>query len=444
MSIHRSPLIVNGTIATGILLIPLTAALWLSGLQFNHDNAWLMEATRRWVSGAELYRDIVEVNPPLIFLENVALSGGTLTKTGYLVGVAVIISTTSLWVSKARGWDQGLAVCLTLVFVGLRDFGQRDHLALIFLIPFLMIGGWCAAVWAFFGVGLKPHFILIPIAFAVAKSAQDRNLTSLWRIDNVVLGSLCLGWLSAVAFLWPRYFSDIVPLARQIYSAFGEPIGPFEFTLSAVCLLVTLLVAIRHKPLVPFAFAGVGAVLCFLAQGRFWSYQLVPAMGLAALSLLMAALRDTGLIRIGLGFAGVGMLAINPAIGVRKYPPRIPSGISTVLFLSENVTSAYPVVFECSTRNASRFPTFWTIPGAWNDEKHQILNSQVAAMNEDIRRERPQVIFEDLRMAKFRRPFSFREWADLRGYREQGRSGEFAIWLRNDLSSSVLHTLPCG
>ena len=37
------------------------------GQTINHDTAWYLYATRAWLDGAQLYVDIVEVNPPLSF-----------------------------------------------------------------------------------------------------------------------------------------------------------------------------------------------------------------------------------------------------------------------------------------------------------------------------------------------------------------------------------------
>ncbi len=65
-------------------------------------------------------------------------------------------------------------------------------------------------------------------------------------------------------------------------------------------------------------------------------------------------------------------------------------------------------------------------------------------MNEDIRRERPEIIYEDSRLPKFKRPFSFRDWADLSDYRNVGMANRYHVWLRRDLDASILARPPCG
>lgn len=60
-----------GTAAWLEPMLPLlVAALLLAFLwdrQINHDTAWYLIATRKWLDGARLYVDIYEVNPPLNF-----------------------------------------------------------------------------------------------------------------------------------------------------------------------------------------------------------------------------------------------------------------------------------------------------------------------------------------------------------------------------------------
>ncbi|MEP7218497.1 MAG: hypothetical protein ABI876_06250, partial [Bacteroidota bacterium] len=61
--------LIGRPILWGILLAALvateSAAVFRSVL--NHDVAWIIHGAGRWLEGAGLYRDIVEINPPLIF-----------------------------------------------------------------------------------------------------------------------------------------------------------------------------------------------------------------------------------------------------------------------------------------------------------------------------------------------------------------------------------------
>jgi hypothetical protein len=436
-TVGRQHRIATGIAITSAVAIPLLAFAYLLTLPMNHDVAWLLEATRRWVGGAELYRDIIEINPPLIFIENVLLTGGMLSKPAYLAGTCAVIAISAIWSRKP------LVVAASLTLVGLHDFGQRDHLALIFLTPYLMVDDpkrrLPRILWAFLGAALKPHFLLIPLAFALAKRTREA-LT-----EFMLLTSFCgLFWLSVV-LIWPAYLTDIIPLGNAVYSAFGIAPGAKEAILAFLALAIAALVAMHDKPLLPLATAAVGAVACFVVQGRYWPYHLVPAIGLSAIVVLLAASRSAGLMKLGLAFAGLGLLATNPIVGGYSYQPSvIPKGVTTILFLSDAVPTAYPMVTECGVFNASRYPTFWTLPGAWNGGKTAIFKSEIAKANADIRRYRPEIIFEDLYLNKLKTDFHFPDWLDLSDYRRvAGGAPRFQAWLRNDLDPIILDAPKC-
>ena len=148
--------------------------------------------------------------------------------------------------------------------------------------------------------------------------------------------------------------------------------------------------------------------------------------------------------RYSLLIAGCGLLAYAPLRGPLQYNPLpIPVGVSPILFLGDAVPIAYPITFECGVRNASRYPTFWTLPGAWNHRNMPLFRSEVAKMNEDIRQERPILIYEGIKPRKFERPFRFSDWTDLSDYRLIGRIRGAKIWLRNDQSRSILSRPAC-
>jgi len=433
----------------GVWVAPIVAYFYLLNFPLNHDVAWLLEATQRWVAGAELYRDIIEINPPLIFVENILLSGGLLTKHAFLAGVCLSILLSSLWVQRWGG--PALVVALALTLPATLGFGQRDHLALIFLTPYVLAPSELSrkerialGLWAFLGVGLKPHFLLIPGAFTAAQCIRERSFKSAFVLQNWTIGVLCVAWLGAAVLIWPRYFTEIIPLGREVYSSFGVSITAMSVFLVILSVALSIFVAIRHKALIPLAGAILGAVAVLLLQGRFWNYHFIPVFGLAVIASMAAADREAGLWRMALGFAGLVLLAVNPLKGPRRYVSVIPSGVKSVLFLSDRVPAAYPSTFECGARNASRYPTFWTLPEAWNRSLADLFRREVANMNEDIRRERPEIIYEDSRLPKFKRPFSFTDWADLSNYRYMGRSNRYHVWLRRDLAPNVLTRIRCG
>ncbi|HET9159222.1 MAG TPA: hypothetical protein VFN88_01295, partial [Caulobacteraceae bacterium] len=66
----------------GLLAVALFG--YLLTIPMNWDSAWYLDATERWVHGSRLYQDILEVNPPLSFIETYGLTGGLLDKPSFL------------------------------------------------------------------------------------------------------------------------------------------------------------------------------------------------------------------------------------------------------------------------------------------------------------------------------------------------------------------------
>ncbi len=236
----------------GISIVSLLALIYSISQPLNHDVAWLLEATRRWVGGATLYRDVVEINPPLIFIEYLVFSGGILTKYALIAGVCFAILISSFWVLRWRG--PGLLVSLALTLTATLDFGQRDHLALIFLVPFLLAPSGLSrrerialGVWAFLGLGLKPHFLLIPAAFVASQCYLAKSFKPAFTAQNWTIGALCLVWPATVALIWPQYFAEIIPLGKAVYSAFGSQISVRSLSLTVLAVTASIVVSYRQN-----------------------------------------------------------------------------------------------------------------------------------------------------------------------------------------------------
>ncbi len=64
----------DGQVRTEILALALTvvaAALFFPWFALNHDTSWYLLSTNNWLDGASLYRDIMEISPPLVFYHTV-------------------------------------------------------------------------------------------------------------------------------------------------------------------------------------------------------------------------------------------------------------------------------------------------------------------------------------------------------------------------------------
>lgn len=381
------------------------------------DVGWLLEASRRWLAGSELYRDIIEVNPPLIFYEMTVLTGGLLTPTAFAFGVGAVIALSCLWVRRLGGpWAAALAAMLV---GGLADFGQRDHLALIFFIPLLFAGRAdrreriAIGLWAFLGTGLKPYFLAMPIAVAVARAVQMKSFRPLFSPEMLALAGSCVAYLIAVAAFHPAYLTEIVPLANAAYVA-AAPLRSFYLILTAILSFLALTALLSNEK-VPLAAALIGALASFYLQGRGWPYQFVPAIGLGIL--LALSLKNRAAIIIAALLCAV-QLVRGPYRWEPPYSP--PTSLKSMAILTADVWPAYPLGLK--VRNTSRYPSLWTIPGSLSQP--ELLAEQREIIRSDILRERPEAIFVDTRNIDFIAilgPFP--------GYRYAGREWIYDVWV---------------
>lgn len=428
-------------------------------LPLNHDVAWLLDAGSRWWHGEQLYVDLIEVNPPLVFYLYGLISLGTWTKAAFIIGIVTSIGLTGLWTRRLKGEWWGIATVIIAVAAGAVDFGQRDHIAAIFAIPYLFAGRANRAeriligVWAFAGFGLKPHLLIIPAATTLGRILQEGSLRPAHSPENLALGSLCVTYLAIAWMAYPVFFQQMVPLGNLVYFAYGVELNsqlPVNYIVAFSAVIVAF--GSLKRTLWPSTAAVVGAFISFFVQGRFWTYHLVPALALTAiLSLLLVQpqSRQFAIVLCLTAIAGTGMFLTKQ----RQYADIVPRDATSVLFLTAHVPWAYPAVMEHGVKNASHYPALWTLPGAWRLYKEPSTDPSVRrqaigvllATREtvigDILKYCPDPIFVDVRPVKpyFKYPFDFEKFilADprVRNYRPGNRQGSVLPYVR---------THPCG
>ncbi len=70
---------------------------------------------------------------------------------------------------------------------------------------------------------MKPHLILIPLAITALSVTRQKSLRPFLSRANLTflfVGTACVG---RVAVVHPTYFSDLVPMAPEVYGAYKAP-----------------------------------------------------------------------------------------------------------------------------------------------------------------------------------------------------------------------------
>lgn len=431
--------------AIAIILIVCSATF----LFFSHrvpvpDVAWLIEGARRWIDGAELYRDVREVNPPLVFYEMLVLTGGQLTPKTYVAGVCIAMALSALFVLRCNGAKAALPALGAMIFAGFTAFGQRDHLALIFVIPFILISGSrreraAAGIWAFFGVGLKPYLLPILLFPILVRWWKDRRILV---AENIALAACCLLYLIAAKVLHPLYFSEMIPLGRFVYGAYGME-RPHLTNIATTIVLLLVCFAAKNKVV---AASVLGALASYYFQWKFWPYHFIPAVGLGFLLCMTEEGRPFRIVAILLA-----MVQLTRLTDQRAQRAPIPQG-QTATFLIAHPSGAYPTSLLCGVKNASRYPAIWTIPGAWNiytdktrsdadrAKAKAILIHERGLIREDILTMKPDVIFADVYAGRqyFDRPFDYMKFVGpLPEYRKVGTKFRYDVWARKPVNPQM-------
>lgn len=279
----------------------------------NHDVAAVLDFTMRWRNGEALYRDLIDMNPPLIFmLTRGAVSLGGAVGVGPIhavllsvLAVCVVSSALALWLWRGlpRGPLEAAGVAFGLPLILLTagyDFGQREHLMLAASLPYLVLAtrraegvptalplALSVALWTAVFLALKPYFLAVPALVELYVLCR-RDLRGFRDPVPWAMAAVWLAYLAVVHVVFPDYEGFAIPLALEYYSSAATLGSVLLNERMAPALLLFLpaagLALLRPRGLSPvLALAGLGALAAALVQMRGWSYHVMPVKLLGSL-----------------------------------------------------------------------------------------------------------------------------------------------------------------
>jgi hypothetical protein len=281
------------------------------------DVAWRLEIAKRILNDAVLYRDIIEVNPPLWFWS--ALPATLIAKVvGIPPFVALCIgihlaAITAMWLfdrclalfvaPNQRMWLVGSALAAILV-IPIGDIGQREAPVLVagllwsalliarvkgVNVPIWLVAG--ITLFAAYGFALKHYYLVIPIGLEIWVAITLKSAWRPLRLENLLLGCAGIIYGVLVLTLAPNFLSDIVPLVALSYDGvIGLSLAP-PWKHSLTMLLLTLLIilpfylarsviSINTVAQALFITLGLHVVAIFL-QGKGFANHFLAAKGAA-------------------------------------------------------------------------------------------------------------------------------------------------------------------
>ena len=392
------------------------------------DIAYLLYAAGRVLDGARLYVDILEINPPLIVWLNMpvvaaARALGASDVTIYRLAVVAVLAGSvhaCRWVigRTAEGQDPVLRrFLLLLVVVALfvlprLDWGEREHLTLALVLPYVLFtavrvqqgaAGPRSAIWigalAAVGIAVKPQFALLCLARESLLAARGPRRRP--TLEGAVIAAAGAAYLIAVAVAAPEYFALVRELggAYHTYLHNSWPVTALLGDGAAVALGALLLAVALWRWRGADAFRVtlvVAVVACFVAavmQQKGWRYHFLPALALAwillaVLGTLLQGARTAWTERLFVAIAGAGALTAGLvalagclAQAVRPLDPKYDADPSIgqlipvlreqapdgdVMVVSPNMASGFPLMTYAGTRWPLRFSNLWPVVAAYD------------------------------------------------------------------------------
>lgn len=387
------------------------------------DIAWLLYVAGRVLDGARYGVDVVEVNPPLIvWITMLPVAIARVTGLGaaplYQLMVALLVAGTATWSAgifrrhprlvcgSAAAWLGALTLALLALPLG-RAFGQREHLAVVLTLPYLLLAGFragggipsrgeavAAGIAAGVGFALKPYFLLPLLLVELSLRRRVRTI----RLETVAILLLGFAYTLAVPSLHPEWLATARVLA-PLYRAYLVP-SPGQFVGAGLeSLAAAVAAAVAWLPLArarttgvawstPLAAALAGFTFSAFVQWKPWPYLFAPVAILAALVLVVLLLesdrsRPRPPLRFGTGLAVVGVGAVLLASardgatqasaaaragdagssGRPAFVARIRdlAADRPLAVLATNHLFSFPLALDVGTGWALRYPSLWPL-----------------------------------------------------------------------------------
>lgn len=397
-----------------VTLVVLGSVSFLAALVFlpiTHDAIWQLWVGKQLLHGAELYVDVVEVNPPLWFWLAVPLAAlGEAASIGSRQ-IVVLFFAASIAVSLVFSPPRSrLMLLFVMVVLPLPAFGQREHFTLISSVPYAFLiaariqGRPVAqpiaiAAWAALGFALKPYFIVVPLALEALLWAHGNR--KFVRPETVTMVACAVAYAAAVFVFAPTYLSEIVPMLRETYGVW--PGNDRRLTAAFVVAALGSVIEWRSGSAETrvMAVAALAFLPAFFLLGKGWDYHSIPARGFLFLAVAMELIRSRGRPLTDGLLAAAALLTLLPP-GVYRNPFRaemnahlayVPRG-GRVAVMTADPMRAWPMVDDRGLEWASRHFAFWQLQAialGRMPELTAVLERHVA---EDLRN-RPDAVIVD-------------------------------------------------
>jgi hypothetical protein len=425
----------------------------------NTDVSWLITLSEKVLDGQRLYVDVIEVNPPasvFLYLPLVALARGLSLRPEVVVDAAVFfaigvgLGLAGYILRKVRleGTDRmrlAVLVAATLAILPAQTFGEREHFAMVLLLPLFAL--WTSrlagaeqrilpVLAAGLGGGLaltiKPHFVLGLVPAFITLLVYTRSWRLIFAPENSIAGAVAAIYGASVVVFYPTFISDIVPMVMATYVPIRQSLLVMLVPLLLAAMQLWLAASWRpglfHVPaIVMLSAAAWGFFLVFVLQGKGWPYHSYPMLVFVYIILAVAlSSRDPPRPRMEkavlagmalVAYATFSWLNLADSLTMLNEPIRKLAVNPRLAIISPDIAVGHPLVRQVGGTWVMRGPCLWVTAGVIKRTRQEALDADTAkrlaayaerdraAIVEDIRQNRPDIIVID------RRAFDWEAWA---------------------------------
>src|SRR3989344_1989377 len=433
-----------------------------SHLFLSWDVVWYGEAAERLLKGGHYTQNFFEPNPPLvIFISLIPIGLSKILSIPMETSVRLFtlaIASLSLWL--VYGIKPRIFLLLILLFiycfVPLYEFGQRSHLMLMMIMPYLFSAslvvenkkvpyGFMIGLLAGIGFCFKPYYAVTFFLVEIVIFWKSQSFKSLFRSETIAIFTIVLLYFLSILIWTPDYLTVVLPMVITLYISHGKTIalelmraeGVLLWGSAFILFFIGKIKASYQDAdlLTVLIIASFGMAFSYFIQAQTWYYHEYP---LIALSFLIVALLGSEMWRrvfsiqkyIYIGVTGIIAVGFIAFIGLKITKMTSPNYVYTravqeVIAATQAVSRTGPIyVFSTSMEpraslhhkagyeSASRFPDFWMIAGivqlshqSLNREKKGLLNQQADQIRqwvvEDFEHHAPCIVLIDIQKPNY-------------------------------------------
>ncbi len=443
---------------TSIILITWLAYFVQTKILFSPDVGYLLLAADQMLAGGHYAKAFFETNPPMILYlyfpvcllaKHAAITIFTALRL-YIISLSLISAALNFFLLKKLMKEQDkiliyflfYTLLLTMLFLPLFVFGQREHVLLIVMLPYLfsaalalekksipqslaLLIGLLAGV----GFAIKPFFLAVPFLIELYFIVKQRSLFAWVRTESIVILFVLVSYGVSLFMFQPEYIHIITPLLFHYYFPTTRDPWSALLTLPNVLFCLSMIISYcfihqydRYPTLGRVLFlALIGMAIAFLIPQTPWYYHVLPAFGLSILLLAhLAGQIISGFLSIFLAsLAGIILLflpfnncyqLLNYIHQLKKQVPstqinayfsqhQIPQAHRSITCFGVKTLDCFPLVYLTNSHYGSRYPAFWWFVGLRTLEKNGQLVAQIQNKNyfiniiaDDLTRDHTQLV----------------------------------------------------